>query len=126
MKRTLADFAKACGGALHGVDREYNAVSSDTRTLAGGVLFFALRGSRFFAYVFVSGVSVAGAAGALVDTLQAVAIPQIVVPDTQAALEKAGHAWRSQFSIPVVGVAGSNGKTTAKEMTAAILSSAGA
>jgi UDP-N-acetylmuramoyl-tripeptide--D-alanyl-D-alanine ligase len=61
----------------------------------------------------------------LVDTLQSVAIPQIVVPDTQAALEKAGHAWRSQFSIPVVGVAGSNGKTTAKEMTAAILGAAG-
>ncbi|HEY2403347.1 MAG TPA: UDP-N-acetylmuramoyl-tripeptide--D-alanyl-D-alanine ligase, partial [Steroidobacteraceae bacterium] len=67
----------------------------------------------------------AGAAGALVDTLQSVAIPQIVVADTQAALEKAGHAWRSQFSIPVVGVAGSNGKTTAKEMTAAILGAAG-
>ena len=48
-------------------------------------------------------------------------LSQIVVADTQAALERAGHAWREQFAIPVVGVAGSNGKTTAKEMTAAIL-----
>src|SRR6202012_5309268 len=88
-------------------------------------LFIALRGPRYNANEFVSGASSAGAAGALVDTLQTVAIPQIVVPDTQAALEKAGHAWRSQFSIPVVGVAGSNGKTTAKEMTATILAQAG-
>jgi UDP-N-acetylmuramoyl-tripeptide--D-alanyl-D-alanine ligase len=125
MKRTLSDFAKACGGKLHGTDRQYKAVSSDTRTLAAGDLFIALRGPRYNANEFVSGASSAGAAGALVDTLQSVAIPQIVVPDTQVALEKAGHAWRSQFSIPVVGVAGSNGKTTAKEMTAAILGAAG-
>jgi UDP-N-acetylmuramoyl-tripeptide--D-alanyl-D-alanine ligase len=125
MKRTLSDFAKACGGTLHGTDREYRAVSSDTRTLAGGDLFIALRGPRYNANEFVSGASAAGAGGALVDTLQSVAIAQIVVPDTQAALEKASHAWRTQFSIPVVGVAGSNGKTTAKEMTAAILGAAG-
>ena len=125
MKRSLNEFAKACGGTLHGTDREYQAVSSDTRTLAGGDLFIALRGPRYNANEFVTGASAAGAAGALVDTLQPVAIPQIVVRDTQAALEKAGHAWRSQFSIPVVGVAGSNGKTTAKEMTAAILGAAG-
>jgi len=125
MKRTLGDFAQAVGGKLHGTDREYKAVSSDTRTLAGGDLFIALRGPRYNANEFVAGATTAGAAGAVVDTLQPVAIPQIVVPDTQVALEKAGHAWRSQFSIPVVGVAGSNGKTTAKEMTAAILGAAG-
>jgi len=125
MKRTLSDFAQAVGGKLHGTDREYKAVSSDTRTLAGGDLFIALRGPRYNANEFVAGATTAGAAGAVVDTLQPVAIPQIVVPDTQVALEKAGHAWRSQFSIPVVGVAGSNGKTTAKEMTAAILGAAG-
>jgi UDP-N-acetylmuramoyl-tripeptide--D-alanyl-D-alanine ligase len=125
MKRTLSDFAQAVGGKLHGTDREYKAVSSDTRTLAGGDLFVALRGPRYNANEFVTGATTAGATGALVDTLQPVAIPQIVVPDTQVALEKASHAWRSQFSIPVVGVAGSNGKTTAKEMTAAILGAAG-
>src|SRR3569833_2427860 len=125
MKRTLSDFARVVGGKLHGTDREYQAVSSDTRTLAGGDLFIALRGPRYNANEFVAGATAAGAAGAAVDTLQPVAIPQIVVPDTQVALERAGHAWRAQFSIPVVGVAGSNGKTTAKEMTAAILGAAG-
>src|SRR5215813_8871469 len=126
MKRTLSDFAKACGGTLQGADREYKAVSSDTRTLAAGDLFIALRGPRFNANEFVGAALGAGAAGAVVDTPHpGVAIAQIVVPDTQAALEKAGRAWRDQFSIPVIGVAGSNGKTTAKEMTAAILGAAG-
>jgi UDP-N-acetylmuramoyl-tripeptide--D-alanyl-D-alanine ligase len=125
MKRTLADFAQVCGGMLRGADRSFAGVSSDTRTLAAGELFVALRGPRFDANQFVSAAYSAGAAGALVDTPQDVAIPQIVVPDTQAALERLGHSWRNQFAIPVVGVAGSNGKTTAKEMTSAILRQAG-
>jgi UDP-N-acetylmuramoyl-tripeptide--D-alanyl-D-alanine ligase len=125
MKRTLKDFAQACGGVLQGTDREYNAVSTDTRSFASGDLFVALRGPRFNANEFVSTALTAGAVGAVVDTAQPAAIAQIVVPDTQAALEKAGRAWRDQFAIPVVGVAGSNGKTTAKEMTAAILGAAG-
>jgi UDP-N-acetylmuramoyl-tripeptide--D-alanyl-D-alanine ligase len=130
MKRTLKDFAQACGGVLQGADRDYNAVSTDTRSLAGGDLFVALRGPRYNGNEFVGAAATAGAAGALVDTAQPAAngraaFAQIIVPDTQAALEKAARAWRDQFAIPVVGVAGSNGKTTAKEMTAAILGAAG-
>ena len=126
MKRTLGYIAQVCGGTLQGADRDYKGVSSDTRTLGPGDLFIALRGPRYNANEFVSAALTAGAAGAVVDTAQPnVAIAQIVVPDTQAALETAAHAWRAQFPIPVVGVAGSNGKTTAKEMTAAILGAAG-
>jgi UDP-N-acetylmuramoyl-tripeptide--D-alanyl-D-alanine ligase len=126
MKRTLADFAHACSGTLQGADRDYKGVSSDTRTLGQGDLFIALRGPRYNANEFVAAALTAGAAGAVVDTVQpGVAIAQILVPDTQAALERAAQAWRAQFRIPVVGVAGSNGKTTAKEMTAAILGAAG-
>ncbi len=125
MKRTLADCAKACGGTLQGADKPFAGVCSDTRTLARGELFVALRGPRFNANEFVNAAHTAGAAGALVDSVQNIALSQIVVPDTQAALERLGNAWRNQFSIPVVGVAGSNGKTTAKEMTASILSQAG-
>lgn len=125
MKRTLNDFARACGGTLRGADRDYRGVSSDTRTLAPGDLFIALRGPRYNANEFVGAALAAGAAGALVDAAQTAAIAQIIVPDTQAALEKAARAWRAQFSIPVVAVAGSNGKTTAKEMTASILGAAG-
>jgi UDP-N-acetylmuramoyl-tripeptide--D-alanyl-D-alanine ligase len=125
MKQTLADFAKACGGTLNGSDVPYSGVSSDTRTLARGALFVALRGPNFNGNEFVGIALSAGAAGALVDSEQAAALPQIVVADTQVALERGSHAWRQQFNIPVVGVAGSNGKTTAKEMTASILGQLG-
>jgi len=125
MKRSLADFARACGGVLKGADAAYQGVSSDTRTLQSGDLFIALRGPNHDGNTFVAAARAAGAAGALVDTPQSLELPQIVVPDTQSALERAASAWRAQFAIPVVGVAGSNGKTTAKEMTAAILGEAG-
>ncbi len=125
MRRTLEDFAASCGGTLRGADKTFSGVSSDTRTLKQGELFVALRGPRFNANEFVSVALAAGAAGAVVDSEQAVAISQIIVTDTQAALERGAHHWRGQFTIPLVGVAGSNGKTTAKEMTATILSQAG-
>jgi UDP-N-acetylmuramoyl-tripeptide--D-alanyl-D-alanine ligase len=123
--KTLANFALLCGGRLEGADAPYTSVSSDTRTIGQGALFVALRGPNFNGNEFVSAALAAGAAGALVDGEQPAALPQIIVADTQAALERAGNGWREQFTIPVVGVAGSNGKTTAKEMTAAILGQVG-
>jgi UDP-N-acetylmuramoyl-tripeptide--D-alanyl-D-alanine ligase len=126
MKRALSDYARACGGELVGADRAYNAVSTDTRTLKSGDLFVALRGPRFNANDFVAAAETAGAAGAVVDTRTDRPLPQIVVRDTQDALTRAAAAWRAQFSIPLVGVAGSNGKTTVKEMVAAILERRGA
>lgn len=125
MKRSLADFAQACGGRLDGADREFTGVSTDTRSVAPGELFVALRGPRFNGNEFVGAALAAGAVGALVDTPQPAGISQIITTDTQVALERGANAWREQFAIPVVGVAGSNGKTTAKEMTAAILGQAG-
>ena len=125
MKRTLGEFALACGGRLEGADRSYAAVSTDTRTLQSGELFVALSGPRFNGSEFLRAAQAAGAAGAVVPSPQPVPLAQSVVPDTQAALARAATAWRAQFDIPVIGVAGSNGKTTVKEMTAAILSRAG-
>ncbi len=123
--QTLASFSQLCGGRLKGTDVPYTSVSTDTRTLAKGALFVALRGPNFNGNDFVGAALTAGAAGALVDTEQSLSLPQIIVADTQAALERAGHAWREQFAIPLIGVAGSNGKTTAKEMTASILGQIG-
>ena len=125
VERTLRNFARACGGRLEGADRAFAGVSSDSRTLSAGDLFVALRGPRFNGNEFVGAAVAAGAAGALVDEPQSLGLAQIVVADTQAALSRAGHVWREALDIPVVGVAGSNGKTTAKEMTAAILCEAG-
>src|SRR6185503_14519732 len=95
-------------------------------TLKAGELFVALRGPRFNANDFVAAAETAGAAGAVVDTRLDRPLPQIVVRDTQVALTQGAAAWRAQFSIPVVGVAGSNGKTTVKEMIASILERRGA
>jgi len=125
MKRTLAEFARACGGRLSGNDAAYTDVVSDSRTLAPQQLFVALRGPRFDGHEFVGAALALGAAGALVDAEQPVRLAQIIVPDTQAALERAARHWRTGFSGALVGVAGSNGKTTAKEMTAAILGQSG-
>jgi UDP-N-acetylmuramoyl-tripeptide--D-alanyl-D-alanine ligase len=126
MQRTLGAFARACGGRLHGADRSYLGVSTDTRTLSTGELFVALRGPNFNGNEFVPAAAAAGAAGAVVDREQPLGLSQIIVDDTQRALEQAAQRWRKRFSIPVIGVAGSNGKTTAKEMTAQILAQAGA
>ncbi|MGD9598917.1 MAG: UDP-N-acetylmuramoyl-tripeptide--D-alanyl-D-alanine ligase [Steroidobacteraceae bacterium] len=123
--RTLSGFAADCGGRLVGADRAWTGVSTDTRTLATGDLFIALKGPRFDASEFAGVAAAAGAAAVVVPAEQAVPVAQIVVSDTLAALARASAAWRGRFAIPVVGVAGSNGKTTAKEMTAAILGAAG-
>jgi UDP-N-acetylmuramoyl-tripeptide--D-alanyl-D-alanine ligase len=125
MKRTLAEFAQLCGGVLTGADGAFTDVVSDSRTLKRGQLFMALSGAHFNGNDFVGAALNAGAAGAVVSAAQPVRLPQIVVPDTQAALERAARGWRAHFIGPLVGVAGSNGKTTAKEMTAAILAQAG-
>ena len=126
LERTLSAFARACGGRLSGTDGPYTDVVSDSRTLRRGQLFVALRGPNFNGRDFLPAALTAGAAGALVDVQQPIALAQILVNDTQAALTRAGSSWRAQFPGVLIGVAGSNGKTTAKEMTASILSDAGA
>jgi hypothetical protein len=101
-------------------------VSTDTRTLERGELFVALRGPRFNGNEFVAQAHAAGAAGAVVDAPQVTPLAQVIVAESQAALARAAQQWRGRFDIPVIGVAGSNGKTSTKEMTAAILARSGA
>jgi UDP-N-acetylmuramoyl-tripeptide--D-alanyl-D-alanine ligase len=125
MMRTLSKFAEVCGGRLQGEDRSYSAVCTDTRTLGRGELFVALHGPRFNGNDFVAAAHAAGAAGAVVDVPQTTPLPQVIVAESQAALSRAAQHWRAQFDIPVIGIAGSNGKTSTKEMTAAILSRLG-
>jgi UDP-N-acetylmuramoyl-tripeptide--D-alanyl-D-alanine ligase len=125
MKRSLAELARTVGGELHGADAEFGAVSIDTRKLAAGDLFMALPGSQADGHDFVPAAAAAAAAGAVVSRLVSIALPQVLVPDVEVALARAAAAWRSQFTLPIIAVAGSNGKTTVKEMIAAILSRAG-
>jgi UDP-N-acetylmuramoyl-tripeptide--D-alanyl-D-alanine ligase len=125
VNRTLRDAAAAVGGQLVGEDRPYGAVATDSRTLAPGALFVALRGPNFDGREFVAAAATRGAIGAIVDRAVPHALPQVVVPDALKALQRLGQAWRADFTLALVAVAGSNGKTTAKEMTAAILSRMG-
>lgn len=125
MTRTLAGFARLAGGRLVGADRAFAGVSSDSRSIAPGDLFVALRGPRFNGNEFVDAARAAGAAAALVDTPSPSPLPQILVADTLTALTRAAQLWRREYRGRVVAVAGSNGKTTVKEMIAAILGQAG-
>jgi UDP-N-acetylmuramoyl-tripeptide--D-alanyl-D-alanine ligase len=125
MKRTLKDAARVVGGELIGEDRPFGCVSTDSRTLKPGSLFVALRGPNFDGTAFVPAAAAQGAIGALVERATPGALPQIVVADSLRALQALAKNWRADFSLPVVAVAGSNGKTTAKEMTAAVLSRMG-
>src|SRR3984957_14651687 len=116
MMRTLASFAEACGGRLQGEDRAYSQVCTDTRTLARGELFVALRCPRFNGNEFVAVPPLARAAGAIVATPQVTPLAPVIVAESEAALARAAQQWRGRFDIPVIGVAGSNGKTSTKEM----------
>jgi UDP-N-acetylmuramoyl-tripeptide--D-alanyl-D-alanine ligase len=125
MKRTLQDAARVVGGELIGEDRPFGCVSTDSRTLKPGALFVGLRGPNFDGTAFVQAAAAQGAIGALVERTTPAPLPQVVVPDALRALQALARGWRAQFTLPVIAVAGSNGKTTAKEMTAAILSRRG-
>lgn len=112
-------------GRVVGADREFTSVSTDTRTLKPGALFVALAGPTFDGHDFVATAAQSGAAAALVSKQVPVDIPQIIVADPLAALSAFAREWRRQFHIPVVGVTGSNGKTTTKELIGAILTQLG-
>ena len=122
----LSEIGRFTPGQPVGENREFSSISTDTRTLKSGALFVALTGPNFDGHDFVTGAVERGAAAALVSRPLAVAIPQLVVPDPLAALSAFAREWRRQFSIPVIGVTGSNGKTTTKELIGAILSRLGA
>jgi UDP-N-acetylmuramoyl-tripeptide--D-alanyl-D-alanine ligase len=125
MKRTLGGAAQWVGGELIGDDRPFGCVSTDSRTLKPGSLFVALPGPNFDGTTFVQAAAAQGAIGALVERASPTSLPQVVVPNALRALQALANGWRASFSLPIVAVAGSNGKTTAKEMTAAILSRTG-
>jgi UDP-N-acetylmuramoyl-tripeptide--D-alanyl-D-alanine ligase len=100
-------------------------VSTDTRTLSPGAVFFALRGENFDGNAFAQTALEKGAAVLIVHEWQGECPPQaavIVVPDSLRALQKLAHWWRKQLSLHVVCITGSNGKTSTKDFTAAVLS----
>lgn len=122
---TLRDAAIVLGSQAD-MPGDFVCVGTDSRHVKPGELFVALRGARFDGHDFVAQALADGAAGAVVDRMWADAHggdsgPIIVVEDTRRALGTLAGHWRSCFRIPVIGITGSNGKTTVKEMCAAIM-----
>ncbi len=121
----LREAASATGGHVPGLNPGFSGVSSDTRSIGPGELFVALRGENFDGHDYLGVAAKNGAVAALVDARwaadNAAPLPLLVVGDTRLALGRLAAHWRGKFAIPLVGITGSNGKTTVKEMTAAIL-----
>ncbi|MCQ8116215.1 UDP-N-acetylmuramoyl-tripeptide--D-alanyl-D-alanine ligase [Methylomonas rosea] len=125
MKLQLSEIAQAVNGKLIGDDKEIRATGIDTRTLQPGALYIAINGKNFDGHSFIDKAEQAGAVALLLEHAAPSALPQIIVADTRLALAELGGYWRRQLAVKVAGVTGSNGKTTVKEMIAAIFATQG-
>lgn len=125
MAMQLSEAAQALSAAVHGADVAFRGVSTDSRQPMPGALFFALRGPNFDGHAYIDAARAQGAAAAAVSRPCPSTLPQLCVPDTRLALGRLAAHWRDRFAIPVIGITGSNGKTTVRAMTAAILARCG-
>jgi UDP-N-acetylmuramoyl-tripeptide--D-alanyl-D-alanine ligase len=122
--KTFEQIAAWVGGKLHGVNPEkVTKVVTDSRLIRAGDFFVALRGEKFDGHTFLPAVKEASAAGALVSevNLQLNGFTQIEVPETYSALQRLARAYRNQLRLEAIGVTGSSGKTSTKEMIASVL-----
>ncbi|MBW8457424.1 MAG: UDP-N-acetylmuramoyl-tripeptide--D-alanyl-D-alanine ligase [Thiobacillus sp.] len=118
----LSEAAAMLGVPFADTDAEVLRICTDSRSIQPGDLFIALRGEKFDGGTFAAQALQQGAAGVVLDAAQAPELAAAIrVDDTRLALGRLAAAWRRRFAIPVVAVTGSNGKTTVKEMLAAIL-----
>jgi UDP-N-acetylmuramoyl-tripeptide--D-alanyl-D-alanine ligase len=125
MKMLLKDIALAVQGELLGENLSIDGISIDTRTLVAGNLYIAIKGNHFDGHEFIETAKLAKAGGVLVEHISETDLPQIIVKDSRLALAELAGFWRKQQKAKIVGVTGSNGKTTVKEMIASILSTKG-
>lgn len=121
----LSTLAEKIGATLTGDDVEFLNVSTDTRTIQPGDLFVALKGERFDAHDFVAQALDAGAVAAMVSRAVKTEKPIVQVDDTRLGLGQLGKAWLQQFDVKKIAITGSSGKTSVKEMVAAILACEG-
>jgi UDP-N-acetylmuramoyl-tripeptide--D-alanyl-D-alanine ligase len=125
---SLGEIARATGGtSTEGADVSVTGVSIDSRTIGEGELFVAIAGPRFDGHDFVAAAAARGARAALVhrDPSPPAAVPVVRVADTTKALGELARYARASYHGPVVAITGSAGKTTTKEMTAALLATKG-
>lgn len=125
MHASLNELLSVVPGATLTAPASFSGVTTNSKTVEAGNLFVALRGERFDSHDFIADVAALGAAAVVVERLpDGLPIPALIVPDTRYALGQIAQLWRKRFTMPLIGVTGSNGKTTVKEMIAAILSAA--
>ncbi len=118
---TLSESANILNGQLVGSDASFSTVSTDSRNLQPGQLFVALSGPNFDGHDYISQAEQSGAAGAMVQQELDTTLSCVQVADTLKGLWQLASAWRARSGSRVAAVTGSNGKTTVKEMLAAIL-----
>lgn len=126
MNLALSSMAEVTGGRVVGPDVEIRGMIHDARRVEPGNLFCALPGEHRDGHEFLDQARDNGAEAALVSREVGDALPQLVVDDVREAMGLIARAWRDRLGVTVVGITGSNGKTTVKEMTAAILATQGA
>lgn len=125
MKTTLGQLHRWINGSKMTADASFDGVSTDTRLVGEGNLFVALKGENFDAHDFLADLPKKGVAAVVAESIpENYPLPALIVADTRLALGDMARQWRRNFSIPVVGVTGSNGKTTVKEMIATIFKAA--
>jgi len=117
----MSQVAEALGVPLQGNDVLMTGVSKDTRSISNGDLYVALVGDRFDGHQFVKQATESGAVGVLVSNEQVTDVAQIEVADTRLALGQLASYWRDKYSGKLIGITGSNGKTSVKEMCKKIL-----
>ncbi len=118
---SLSETASVLEAELEGEDLRYEGLSSDSRNILPGSLFVAIEGECFDGHDFVDAAAKKGALAALISKPRRFSLPTLRVADTIAALGKLAGHWRGHFKAPLIAITGSNGKTTVKEMLAAIL-----
>ena len=123
--RSLMWITEQIKGRLSGENCTVSAVSTDTRTLTQGAVYLALKGENFDGHQFVEAAEAAGAAAVIASQPVTTALPVIYVEDTKLALGQLGAAVKAEVKPKTIGITGSSGKTTVKEMCAAILSRRG-
>jgi len=125
LEQCLEPLAAQLVAAGESQDLQFEGVSIDTRTLKRGELYIAIVGENFDGHAFCAEAESLGAAALLVSQDVDSSLPQLRVSDTRVAMAALAHYWRAMHDIPVIGITGSNGKTTVKELVTAILSQQG-
>ncbi len=122
---SLSDLAQAVAGTLVGADCEIRQVSTDSRSIAKGDVYFCLSGEHFDGHDYAESAVAAGAVAVVCERRMDCGVPEVLVSDTRQAYGTLAKLWRDSLTVKLIGVTGSNGKTTVKQLLKEICATAG-